>query len=119
MQDAGDHYKYIAKYIDDILIISKDPMSILEGMKKPKEPYDFKGVGSTGYYLGGDVKIEYCGDSIKGIQTSAKTYSTRICENIQDLMGWKLKGYNNPMDPHFHAEIDNSDFLKGEYVSLY
>eukprot|EP00957_Ditylum_brightwellii_P106432 8119688-Ditylum_brightwellii.AAC.1 len=25
MRDAGDHYKYVAKYIDDILIMSKDP----------------------------------------------------------------------------------------------
>ena len=39
-------------------------MSILNQMKKPKGPYNFKGAGSPEYYLGGDVRIEYCGNSI-------------------------------------------------------
>ena len=34
VRDAGNHYEYIAKYIDDILIISKDPMNILNQLKK-------------------------------------------------------------------------------------
>ena len=87
MRQKDDHYEYIAKYIDDILIISKDPKSILDMLKKPKGPYDFKGVGSPEYYLGGDVKIVYEGDSIKELSLSSKTYVKRICEKISDLMG--------------------------------
>eukprot|EP00957_Ditylum_brightwellii_P149861 11413369-Ditylum_brightwellii.AAC.1 len=34
-------------------------------------------------------------------------------------MGWKLKGYMNPMDPNFHAETDDSDFLTGDDISKY
>ena len=34
-------------------------------------------------------------------------------------MGWKLKGQMNPMDPNYHPEIDDSDFLVGDQVSLY
>ena len=30
MRDAGDHYKYVAKYTDDILIMPKDPKEILD-----------------------------------------------------------------------------------------
>eukprot|EP00957_Ditylum_brightwellii_P116910 8918771-Ditylum_brightwellii.AAC.1 len=52
IRDGGDHYEYIAKYIDDILIISKDLMSILNKLQKPTGPYEFKGVGSPEYYLG-------------------------------------------------------------------
>eukprot|EP00957_Ditylum_brightwellii_P103052 7853363-Ditylum_brightwellii.AAC.2 len=42
MRPAGDYYEYVAKYIDDILIVSKDPMSILDLLKKPVGPYGFK-----------------------------------------------------------------------------
>ena len=65
MCDAGDHNEYIAKYIDDIWIISKYAMNILNLLKKPKGPYDFKGVGSPEYYLGGDIKITYNGNSVE------------------------------------------------------
>eukprot|EP00957_Ditylum_brightwellii_P099727 7597241-Ditylum_brightwellii.AAC.1 len=46
MRDASDYYKYVAKYIDDILIMSKDPNVILDLLQKPKGLYEFKGVGS-------------------------------------------------------------------------
>eukprot|EP00957_Ditylum_brightwellii_P109565 8356150-Ditylum_brightwellii.AAC.1 len=46
MRDAGNHYEYVAKYIGDMLIISKEPKAILDLLQKPKGPYDSKGVGS-------------------------------------------------------------------------
>ena len=119
MRDAGDHYEYIAKYIDDLLIISKDPKSILSKLTKPQGPYDFKGVGSPEYYLGGDVKIKYMGNSIEELELSSHSYIKRINDKISQLMGWHLKGYNNPMDPNYHPEIDDSNFLVGEDVSKY
>eukprot|EP00957_Ditylum_brightwellii_P207736 15354306-Ditylum_brightwellii.AAC.2 len=36
MRDAGDHYRYVAKYIDEILIMSKDPKAIIDLLEKPK-----------------------------------------------------------------------------------
>ena len=119
LRDAGDHYEYVAKYIDDILIMSRNPKSILESLQKPKGPYDFKGVGSPEYYLGGDIRIYYEGDSIVELSLSSKTYVKRICDKIKGLMGWKLKGYMNPMDPNFHAEIDDSNYLEGDDISIY
>ena len=83
MRDARDHYKYIAKYIDNFLIISKDLMSILNQMKKPKGPYDFKGIGSPEYYLCRDVRIEYCDDSIVELLLSSKTCLLQIVRKLQ------------------------------------
>eukprot|EP00957_Ditylum_brightwellii_P165960 12635924-Ditylum_brightwellii.AAC.1 len=91
MRDAGDHCEYVARYIDDILIMSKDPRAILDLLQKPKEPYKFKEVGSPEYYLGGDVKITYSRDSIAELSLSAKTYVKRIYDKIEMLMEWKLK----------------------------
>jgi len=119
MRDAGDHYEYVAKYNDDLLIISKDPKSILNKMKKPEGPYEFKGVGSPNYYPGGDVKIRYNGECIEELALSASTYIDRICDKIETLMWWKLKGSMNPMECNYHAEIDDSDFLTGDDISLY
>eukprot|EP00957_Ditylum_brightwellii_P027356 2068103-Ditylum_brightwellii.AAC.1 len=67
-------------------------------------PYKFKGVGSPEYYLGGDVKINYSGYSITELCLSSKTYVKQICNKIKMFMGWKLKGYMNPMDPNYHTK---------------
>eukprot|EP00957_Ditylum_brightwellii_P071496 5434847-Ditylum_brightwellii.AAC.1 len=91
MRDAGDRYAYVANYIDDILIMSKDPKAILELLQKLKGRYEFKGVGSPEYYLGGDDKITFDGDSIAELSLSAKTYVKQIFDKIEMLMGWKLK----------------------------
>mmetsp|Transcript_2008 Transcript_2008/g.2745 ORF Transcript_2008/g.2745 Transcript_2008/m.2745 type:complete len:92 (-) Transcript_2008:1142-1417(-) len=91
MRDAGDHYEYVAKYIDDVLVIAKDPLEILDRMWKPQGSYEFKGVGSPEYYLGGDLKIIYNGDSISDLETSAKTYIKRICGKVEELICWELK----------------------------
>ena len=119
MRDAGDHYEYIAKYIDDLLVISKDPKTILAQLTKPTGPYNFKGVGSPEYYLGGDVCIKYEGNSIKELSLSSTTYITQICNKIETLMGWKLHSFNNPMEPNYHPEIDQSDYLIGDNISKY
>ena len=39
-------------------------MEILNKLKKPEGSYDFKGIRSQEYYLGGDIKITYDGDQI-------------------------------------------------------
>ena len=51
--------------------------------------------------------------------TSAKTYIKRICEKIEKVMEWKLRHYGSLMDPGYHPECDESDFLVGEDISKY
>eukprot|EP00957_Ditylum_brightwellii_P086140 6554190-Ditylum_brightwellii.AAC.1 len=46
MREDGDHYECVAKHIDNILLILKDPKAILDLLKKAKEPYKFKSAGS-------------------------------------------------------------------------
>ena len=47
----GDHYEYVAKYVDDILAFSRDPMSIIKEVHKD---FMLKGIGKPEYYLGSD-----------------------------------------------------------------
>ena len=50
IRECGDHYEYLATYVDDILIFSKNPMKVIEDLKTQ---YNLKGVGEPQYYLGG------------------------------------------------------------------
>jgi len=120
MRDCGDHYEYIAKYIDDLIIVSHETMKVIAEVEKPKGPYGLKGTGTPEYYLGGDVHISYNKENkISELKTSAKTYIKRVCEKIERLMEWRLRHVVNPMDPKYYPELDTSDFLVGDDISKY
>jgi hypothetical protein len=48
-KDGG--YDYIASYDDDIIVISKEPMALIQEFQKT---YSLKGIGTPEYYLGGN-----------------------------------------------------------------
>jgi hypothetical protein len=50
-RSRGDHYEYVATYVDDVLAFSRDPMAIIEEIQKD---YMLKGIGQPEYYLGGN-----------------------------------------------------------------
>jgi hypothetical protein len=58
MVDKSSHYEYLATYVDDILIWSKDPMAVIKSLEKT---YILKSVGITEYYL--DGKVEFLGEA--------------------------------------------------------
>ena len=119
MKKKGDHYEYIGVYIDDLIVVSKDPMAILDQLKEPVGPYNLKGVGTPEYYLGGDVVIRYVDDVIDYLETNARTYIKRICDKLELLMEWKFRNYSSPEEHDYHPEVDESPFLEGDLVSKY
>jgi hypothetical protein len=54
MVDNSSHYEYLATYVNDILIWSKNPMAIIKSLEKI---YMLKSVGIPEYYLGGNVEF--------------------------------------------------------------
>ena len=40
MKDKGDHYEYVAVYVDDLLIASRNPEAIIESLES--KPVNFK-----------------------------------------------------------------------------
>ena len=52
LRKVDDHYEYIAHYVDDVIVFSRNPMHLMEQLK---QIYMMKGVGKPQYYLGGDV----------------------------------------------------------------
>jgi hypothetical protein len=56
MVDKSSHYEYLATYVDEILIWSKDSMTVIEALEKT---YMLKSVGIPEYYLGGKFGIPW------------------------------------------------------------
>jgi hypothetical protein len=54
MIDKSSHDEYLATYVDDILVWSKDPMGIIKSLEKM---YVLKSVGIPEYYLGGNIEV--------------------------------------------------------------
>ena len=123
IKDCGTHYEYIATYVDDVLVFSKDPISVIEELRKD---YILKGVGQPRYYLGGDV-FELDGTWQKdNIHTalSAHTYIDRVMEKFEQVFStpeqtFAFRKYDVPMEPTYHPESDDSEFLEPRMASIY
>jgi hypothetical protein len=48
MVDKSSHYEYLATYVDDILIWSKDPMAVIKSLEKT---YMLKSIVNPKYYF--------------------------------------------------------------------
>jgi hypothetical protein len=48
-------YEYIASYVDDIIVVSKDTMELIQRLK---QTYALKGIGTPEYYLGGSFSYD-------------------------------------------------------------
>lgn len=75
MRDKGNHYEYIARYVDDLTIASKDPGAITN---KLMEKYNFKlkGTGQLEYHLG----CNFFRNSTRMLCMAPKKYIDRIVE---------------------------------------
>jgi hypothetical protein len=84
MVNKSSHYEYLATYVDDILIWSKDPMAVIKAMEKT---YMLKIVRIPEYYLGGNV--EFLGKAQKnqelGLALSSKTYIQNVIPKFEGL----------------------------------
>jgi hypothetical protein len=68
MVGMSSYYEYLATYVDDILIWSKNPMAVIKSLENTSM---LKIVGIAEYYLGGNV--EFLGEAWKnqGIRISS------------------------------------------------
>ena len=115
IHDAGDHYEYIAVYSDDLLVFSKHPSVILQGLSAM---FPIKG-GKPEFYLGGDVEVVKDEDGIFHYASSAKTYIKNVCDKIEKLYETSLRNHGSPLPDGYHPEIDTLPLLVGSEVTKY
>jgi hypothetical protein len=106
MVEKSSHYEYLATYVDDILIWSKDPMAVIKALGKT---YILKSVGIPEYDLRGNV--EFLGEAWKNqglvLALSANTYIQNVIPKFEGLFGKEFKPIKTPMSVGYHPEVDD------------
>ena len=118
MKDCGNHYEYIAVYVDNLLIASKDPKSIVKSLVDVYK-FKLKGTGAIKYYLACNVFR----DTEGVLYFSPKKYIEKMISSFETMFGHRP---SNKIHSSFkkgdHSELDTSEFLNKDgiqNISLY
>ncbi len=114
MRDMGDHYEYIAVYVDDLLIVSKDPQGIIDLLTKEHD-FKLKGTGPISFHLGCD----FFRDEDGVLCYAPKKYIEKILDNYRRLFGTNPKEASSPLTKGDHPELDTSPLLEYEDIQVY
>ncbi len=116
---VDDHYEYIARFVDDVISFSKDPMKVMEELKTH---YVMKGVGKPQYYLGGDV-IELGEEWEKqdiGSAFSAETYIANCLPKQAAMCGLtQFTKAHVPFSDTYYPELDESPLCSPLDITKY
>ena len=114
LREADDCYEYICVYVDDLMVIMKDPQAFFDTLQT-KYGYILKGVGPPEYHLGGNFGRDPDGTLYWG----AERYVEKILGQFERLFGSLPKKSSTPMDKDESPELDQSDLLAPDKISLY
>ena len=116
MRDCGDHYEYIAVYVDDLLIASKEPQGIIDALTSKPNNFKLKGTGPLTFHLGCDFFRDEEGLLCFG----PKRYISRMEDEYKRMFGTAPKqNIQSPLEKNDHPELDDSDLLDDDGVSQY
>ena len=123
--DGTKYWAYVLLYVDDVMVIHHDALSILARLDKY-----FKLIpGSTGnpkMYLGATLKKMTLEDSVSAWASSPAKYDWASVENVEKYLQylgdeqWKLPSKcSNPFELDYEPELDGSKDLNPELASRY
>jgi hypothetical protein len=116
MRPCKDHYEYIACYVDDLLIASKNPQGIIDALMAAPNNYKLKGTGPVNYHLGCD----FFRDEDNTMCFGPKAYIERICDQFENMFGTKPRaGYTSPLLSNDHPELDDTELLDDDGIQQY
>ena len=118
IHDLGDHYEYMATWVDDLIIFSKNPMAIIKELEKK---YSLKGTGMPDYYLGGNIDdITWKGAlKFRTYTLSARTYIKNVTEKVERMYETELRHHASPMDSSYRPELDDTELLAPLEITKY
>ena len=116
MRDCGDHYEYIAVYVDDLLIASNNPKAIIDSLTSDPFNFKLKGTGPTTFHLG----CNFTRDDDGTLCMSPLTYIERMESQYISLFGESPKqNIQSPLERNDHPELDDSPLLDVDGVAKY
>jgi len=90
--DKGDHYAYIAVYVDNLLIVSKDPSSIIKTLCEEHQ-FKLEGTGAISFHLGCDWFREDDGN----LCYAPQKYIEKVMDNYLRLFGQRPRNAHSPI----------------------
>ena len=113
---TGDHYEYIATYVDDLAITMKDPQSLIDQLNTATYTFKLKGSGPLNFHLG----CEFSHDSTGTLYMNPGKYIDRMTEAYEQHFGVKpdMK-HRSPLHKGDHPELDTIVFLVEEGNEIY
>jgi hypothetical protein len=115
MRDRGDHYEYLARYVDDLAIASRNPGAITEELQS-KYKFKLKGTGPISYHLGCD----FYRDSTGTLCMAPNRYIDRMINIYEQIFGCKPKtNVSSPLERGDHPELDITDELSPDGIKQY
>jgi Reverse transcriptase (RNA-dependent DNA polymerase) len=114
MRDKGDHYEYIAVYVDDLLIASQEPNEIVKILEEIHK-FKLKGSVPTSLHLGCD----FFRDEDGVLCYALKTYILHMLDTFERLFGKQPKQYVAPLEGADHPELDDLELLEIEDIKVY
>ena len=116
MRDQGDHYEYIAVYVDDLMIASKDPKGIIDALTSKPNNFKLKGTGPVTFHLGCD----FFRDSQGTLCFGPRKYIERMYDQYKKLFGKAPpQKCSSPLEKNDHPELDDSPLLGQEDIAKY
>jgi hypothetical protein len=116
MRDKADH-EYIARYVDDLTIASRDPKAITDALV---ETYSLKlkGTEPIAYHLGCNLIRDGDGDGV--LCMSPTKYIERMVDNYYCMFREKPSTkVSSPLEKGDHPELDTSEELDVEETKKY
>jgi hypothetical protein len=114
MRRAGDLYDYIAVWVDDLAIASKDPEAIIQELTEQCN-LKLKGVGPLSYHLGCDFQRDADGTLFYG----PRKYIDKLLEGYKKRFNEEPRMANTPLVKNDHPEIDESIELGQDGITIY
>jgi hypothetical protein len=108
MRRVNNHYEYIAMYVDDLAVSSKDPKKAITNTLMNKYNFKLKGTGEIEYHLG----MSFCRNDRNKLCISPQWYIEKMVDNYKRLFGESRSHHSqSPLESNDHPEIDSSEFL--------
>lgn len=119
--DGETYYEYTLMYVDDILVISLDPMSIMKELQKSVKFKNDK-IETPSNYLGAKLQLKNINDIWCWSITSVD-YVKAAVQNVEETIKkkrWRMPGKaSTPMVNSYVPELDASPELDAEDVQFF
>ena len=116
MRDMEDHYEYIAVYVDDLMIVSRNPKAITDALMAAPNNFKLKGTGEVSFHLGCD----FFRDADGTLCTGPRKYIERMESTYKSLFGASpSQKHQSPLEKGDHPELDDSPLLDADGMAKY